>query len=129
MGIDRIGKGGGVEAPVVPTPAVGPAGKSGGAARPAEAGAPFQVETKKPEAPAPVEAGKVSPLERFRSGEVDINGYLDLKVEDATSQLAGLSANELTAVRKMLRDQLASDPALSDLVQHATGRLPTTPEE
>jgi hypothetical protein len=36
---------------------------------------------------------------------------------------------QLDQIRAMLRDQLASDPALADLVQQATGRAPIPSEE
>jgi hypothetical protein len=133
MGIDRIGKGGGV-APPVPAPAA-PASteraarSTGVESAKVDAG---RVEPGRVDAGRPtgiVDAAKVAPLDRFRKGEIDIHGYLDLKVEEATVHLSGLSVSELDAVRKMLRDQLATDPALADLVQHATGRAPTVPED
>jgi hypothetical protein len=65
-----------------------------------------------------------SPLARLRSGEIDVNGYVDLKVEEATSGLKGLSAGELAFIKSALRDQTVSDPGLADLVHMATGRMP-----
>jgi hypothetical protein len=121
MGIDRIGKGGGV-APPIPTSRVS-------TERLGQPSATEAARTFRPEASANVATAQVTPLDRFRSGEIDINGYLDLKVELATLHLEGLSVSEMTAVRKMLREHLATDPALADLVQHATGRAPTVPED
>jgi hypothetical protein len=118
MGIDRIGKGGGVGKP----PEIGgtPAAK--------ETGRPFEVQ--KGQAPKPAEAiQKSSPLERLRAGEIDVNGYVDLKVEEATAHLKAMPADELDAIRKMLRDQMATDPALLDLVKSATGSAPSVPED
>jgi hypothetical protein len=118
MGIDRIGKGGGVGKP----PEIG--GPSGAK----ETGRPFEVQ--KAEAPKPADAvNKAAPLERLRAGEIDINGYVDLKVEEATAHLKAMPANELDAIRKMLRDQMATDPALLDLVKSATGSVPSLPED
>jgi hypothetical protein len=119
MGIDRIGKGG-----VPPT-------------------APAGVEQKGPtekafsvEAPAPKERAlgaaavdSSSPLARLRRGEIDVNGYVDAKVAEATHGLEGLSPVELDAIRKVLRDQAATDPALADLVRQSTGKAPSVPEE
>jgi hypothetical protein len=56
-------------------------------------------------------------FERLRSGAIDLNGYLDAKVDEATEHLHGLSAPELQAIRSALRDRLAHDPTLVDLVQ------------
>jgi hypothetical protein len=138
MGIDRIGKGGGAQPPLDPKAV--PSAKSPGASRASEPSRPFRVEaperlgvspkgavteTAASAAVAPTRA----PLERLRSGEVDVHGYLELKVDEATAHLKDLPPAELTAIRKMLRDQLSTDPALADLVQHATGRPPTPPDE
>ncbi len=123
MGIDRIGKGGGATPPIDATPT------GVGAPRAAEPSRAFRVEPSRTESAVPVDAARPSPLDRLRSGELDMNGYLDLKVDEATTHLRALPPGELTAVRKMLRDQLATDPALADLVEHATGRPPTPPEE
>jgi hypothetical protein len=116
MAIDRIGKSG---APLPPQPE--------GATGPSAPGKPFEVrsetlETVSKVAP-PVTA--TTPLEKLRAGHVDLNGYLDLKVDEATHHLHGLQLSELDAVRKMLRDQLRNDPTISELVRSATGHLPT----
>src|SRR5689334_3561916 len=111
MGIDRIGKGGAPPAP------------DAGAALPkAPGGGAFEVA--RAEAPA-VDA--TAPLVRLRAGEIDLDGYVDLKVAEATRGLDGLSAEALAEIRRMLRDQMATDPALQDLVRAATGRV--LPEE
>ncbi|MCL2777034.1 MAG: hypothetical protein FWD73_03445 [Polyangiaceae bacterium] len=65
-----------------------------------------------------------SPLARLRSGEIDVNGYVDLKVEEATSGLKGLSADELAFIKGVLRDQTVTDPGLADLTHMATGQMP-----
>ncbi len=122
MGIDRIGKGPGATPPVAPTGASGPS-------RTDEAKRPFEVRPDSAAATEATEAARSTPLARLRAGEVDLNGYLDLKVEAATAHLSGLSSVELSALRKMMRDQLASDPTLADLVQRATGKAPPSSEE
>ena len=120
MGIDRIGKG----AP--------PAGEGG--ERVDEATGPEKpfaaVGADKAVPPtAAAEASAASPLGRLRAGEIDVDGYVDLKVDEATRGLAGLSRAELDDIRKLLKDQLATDPGLTDLVESATGRVPTPPDE
>lgn len=124
MAIDRIGKGG-----VAPqAPEVGGVQQKGAAER------PFQVErASAPDragAPREVDAAHAaSPLARVRAGEVDVHGYIDLKVDEATASLKGLSPAELDAIKGALRDQMASDPGLSELVRAATGQLPKPPED
>jgi hypothetical protein len=93
--------------------------------------APATESLQKPEAPfaphgaaratAAEGASATSPLSRLRAGEIDLNTYVDLKLEQATSHLKGLGGEELRFVRSALRDQIASDPALADLFQQATG--------
>jgi hypothetical protein len=116
--VDRIGKGGGV--PPTATPS--------GVDKKGAVDKPFQVE-----APKPTEAvGNVqhtTPLARLRAGEIDVNGYVDLKVDEATSGLKGLAPGQLDDIKKTLRDQMATDPALVDLVRAATGQTPKLPEE
>lgn len=117
MGIDRIGKSGPV-APVAETPEPSrptPAGEVFRVAAPAAAEKAAQVD--------PTRAAS-APLERLRAGEIDLGGYLDQKVEEATSHLSSLPPVELDAIRTALRDRLATDPALVDLVQAATGATP-----
>jgi len=115
MGIDGIGKGG------VPPPATGIDRPTSPTA--SEVGSPsaeFKVgKAASSEAPTPVS------LDQVRSGAISIAQYLDLKVNEATSHLAGrLSAEQISFVRTSLREQLSSDPALVDLVKTATGHLP-----
>lgn len=112
MAIDPIGKGGGT-APIAPT--AGGIGTTGTEE--------FSVERKAKT--AAVDA--TSPLDRLKAGEVDVNGYLDLRVEQATAHLVDrVDADRLTFIREALRSQLERDPALVDLVQKATGSLSGT---
>jgi hypothetical protein len=121
MGIDSIGKKG------PPVPPTGPDGA--GAARPAEATRPFSVDKAAPAASAgPVEAPRTA-LDRFRAGEVDVNGYVDLKVDEATAHLRMLPPAELERLKSTLRDRMATDPGLLDLVRAATGSTPPLPSD
>lgn len=129
MGIDRIGKGGGL--PQAPD-AQGV--KDAGAIK--STGAPtktFEVDRSSPkQVDRTHETSGVdpsSPLGRLRAGEIDVNGYVDLKVEQATANLKGLSPTELADIKSALRDQLATDPGLVDLVKGATGQAPKLPED
>ena len=114
MGIDRISGG----TPGVPAPDVGSSARAEPAAvgfevlRPAEAGSAQSVR------------GATTALEQVRSGQIDVATYLDRKVEEATSHLATLPAAQLDAIREALRDRLAGDPALVELVSAAAGQSP-----
>ena len=133
MGIDGIGKGG-------PPPVVLPAGDGGrapapeatrafevpGASRPGEA-TPADTVTA-PEI-ARTEGPASGALGAFRSGAVDLDGYLDRKVDDATAHLGQMPAADLARVRAALRERLATDPTLVDLVKSATGSAPRVPDD
>ena len=128
MAIDRIGKGG---APP-PTPETGGADKAqktgGGTIEKS-----FHAELHKGEATkhaSSVDAAHgATPLQKLRAGEVDVNGYIDLKVDEATKHLDGLSPHEIDEIKKVLRDQMATDPGLVDLARTATGQIPKPPED
>src|SRR5688572_12765602 len=118
MGIDRIGKGG-----TAPPPEVG------GAEKPTKTGAvdkPFSVEraSRPNEAASVGGVGAASPLAQLKAGAIDVEQYLDLKVDNATKALDAMPASELSEIKKMLREQLASDPMLVDMVKSATGKVP-----
>ncbi len=126
MAIDRIGKGAGLPGGIPSAAEVKP---TGGAA---SVDAPFKVD-RTDSASAAQRAGNVesatSPLGRLRAGEVDVHGYVDLKVDEATSALKGMTPAELDEIKSVLRDQMKSDPGLADLVRTATGKMPTPPED
>ncbi len=130
MGIDGVGKPS--PARVVPGEA-GPSGVSPTAPKPGEfvvsrsADAPAASPTEGVRGVANVAA--TNPLARLRAGEIDLDRYLDLKVDEATAGLKGLAAEDREEIRRALRDQIATDPALTDLVQFATGELPRPPED
>jgi hypothetical protein len=63
-------------------------------------------------------------LEQLRAGGVSVDGYLDLKVAEATAHLGALSPQALDSIRSALRERLASDPMFVDLVRAATGSVP-----
>jgi hypothetical protein len=110
MSIDRIGKGAGITGPQAPATT-----EIGGAKR------PFEV----PKAGATSGAEATNPAERVRNGQLDVNGYLDVRVNEATSHLEGkLGPTDLANVRESLRAQLENDPALREMVQAATGAQP-----
>ena len=130
MGIDGIGNRGGAGG-------IGGAGGASGAGAPAgPTGATGAKETSfdahlDPQAGAQPAAavGQVAgvdagPLAQLRSGHISLNQYLDQKVDQATTHLDALPAHQRAAIREALRAQMSSDPALTDLVQKATGQLP-----
>jgi uncharacterized protein (DUF2342 family) len=115
MAIDRIGKGG----PPAETP------KTEGARGADKAERPFEVRAEKAEA-----ARAASPaLEQLHAGKVDVEGYLQMKLDEATAHLKGLPPADLEAIRHALRQRLASDPALVELAKHATGHAPQAPPD
>jgi hypothetical protein len=127
MGIDGIGKGG--------PPPIAPAGDAGratapGASRVFEAPATPEAGTAET---AAASVGKATPpsdaLGALRSGAVDLDGYLDLKVGEATAHLGPLPAADLGRLRAALRERLATDPTLVDLVKSATGSVPRVPDD
>src|SRR5687767_7450478 len=125
MGIDRIGKGG-----TAPPPDIGGADKT---TKTGAVDKPFSVERAdrgdRVSEAAPVDATQVaSPLAQLKSGAIDVEQYLDLKVDQATKSLDGMPASELGEIRKMLREQLANDPMLVDMVKAATGKIPKRSE-
>jgi hypothetical protein len=126
MGIDRIGKGG--APPNVPdTQGTGSLEKKGHVEK------TFSVERPDPapqaQAASAYATEGASPLARLRAGEIDVDSYVDLKVDEATEGLEGLSAAELDDIKRILRDQMATDPGLSDLVRTATGQMPKPPDD
>ena len=115
MGVDGIGSGG------RPLPsAAGVGGGELGAARGVEAGAAEGTEG------ATSAPGTTSTLlEQLRRGEIDLDRYLDLQVNDAMSHVSrALPAAQLDFIRETLREQIASDPVLVELVRRATGSTP-----
>ncbi len=127
MGIDGIGKG---AKPPVTDPQG--AGGTGAVEKKGPVEKTFSTTMGETDTRTSVQAGDLdrsSPLARFRAGEVDVNGYVDLKVDEVVRNLKGLSPAEIDDIRKMLRDQIATDPGLSDLVRTATGRAPAPPED
>ena len=132
MSIDRIGKGGALP----PTPET----QGTGSAAPTGAPGAFKVDRADPATQASgaeraertgavAATDAASPLARLRAGELDVRGYIDLKVDEATSALQGMSSAELDEIKSVLRDQLSTDPGLADLVRTATGKMPTPPED
>ena len=97
----------------------GTAGKEG--ARPVES---FKLDSSAPAAGS----GKVSAaLTSLQRGELSLDQYLDGRVSDATSHLVGkLSPDQLEFVKQSLREQMATDPVLIELVQRTTGSVPTS---
>jgi hypothetical protein len=119
MGIDGIGKGAGVGA-VAPevAPTAGDAAKIGTAAE------PFRVDKG-----SPLQAASPTSLDRVRSGDISVYEYLDAKVSEVTSHIAGrVTPDQLAFVQNNLREQLSTDPVLLDLVKAATGSVPTRRE-
>lgn len=108
MGIDGIHKPGG------PPPNLHP-GRASGADRDFKAN--LETAPSSPAAPtAPSNA-----LQRLDAGDISVDEYLDLQVNEAVAHLAGkLPPNQLEFVRESLREQLSEDPVLVELVRRTT---------
>lgn len=123
MGIDRIGKGGG-------TPQVPDASGVGNATKTGAVDKPFSVDrsSRSNEAEAVRAAEGATPLAQLKAGAIDMDRYLDLKVDEATKSLEGMPATQLDEIKRTLRETLATDPMLVDMVKSATGKVPNPPE-
>lgn len=109
MSIDRIGKGPGI---------VPPTTSETGGITPSGAREAFQVDRASP-------ATEAGPVDRVRAGDISIDEYLDSKVNEATAHLSGkLSPDQLAFVQDSLREQIAADPVLVELVRGAAGAIP-----
>ena len=121
MGIDGIGKKGPPGAPSAPS-------GTPGASRAQQPAKPFEVdETRKGASAsraAEVNATAPTPLDRLRAGEIDVKGYVDAKVQEATAHLGPMPPEKLEQIRAALRDRIGSDPLLVELVKKATGHVP-----
>jgi hypothetical protein len=110
MGIDGIGK--------PPGASIGSLDGVPGSDAP-RAAEPFAVDRATAAAPSERISAALSSLQR---GELSLDQYLDGRVSDATNHLAGkISPEQLDFVKQSLREQLATDPVLVELVQRTTG--------
>jgi hypothetical protein len=74
----------------------------------------------KPEVKPPATENVASPVERFRKGELDRDGYVGAMIEEAMGYLGPLCRAEAELVRRTLRFLIDMDPALEELVDRAT---------
>jgi hypothetical protein len=117
MSIDRIHKS------TSQPPVSGPEGAAGARGKPAAEA--FGVE----KAARTEGATALSPAEQVRAGQMDLNTYLETRVQEATRHLEGKAPRSvIEQVQGMLREQLAHDPALQEMVREATGIAPTADE-
>ena len=115
MGIDGIGK--------PPDVSIGGIGGVQGADIP-RAAEPFAVDRSVPAAASDRVSAALGSLQR---GELSLDQYLDSRVTEATQHLAGkLNPEQLDFVKQSLREQLATDPVLVELVHRTTGSSPAS---
>lgn len=109
MSIDGVGR---PPKPPIDVGATTPAPQTGAV------GSSFQVDRAEP-APALDAKGPLAQLER---GEIGVDQYLDLRVEEAIRPLLErLNPESLAFLKSSLRAELATDPVLVELVRRATG--------
>jgi hypothetical protein len=65
----------------------------------------------------------------LRAGEIDVDAYVEHKVDESTAHLSGMPAAGLKEIRSALRQRLYSDPMLADLVRTATGQASPPPRD
>jgi hypothetical protein len=120
MGIDPIGK---RSQPLPPTP-------NTTEARPSEApDRAFDVERAGPARTVTSADSASESLQQLRTGAIDLDTYLDSKVSEATAHLGPLAASQIDAIRSALRDRLAIDPTLVELVRRTTAAVPRADED
>ena len=74
---------------------------------------------------APPSAAGSEALQRFRRGELTLDEYLDLLVEQNVQHIVPLvSARRLEAIKEVLRDALRTSPDLVQAVKDVTGVEP-----
>jgi hypothetical protein len=111
MSVDGIGSGGG-------PPKVGGGGSADFDAKVREAAPGFELQ----QAEAAPEPGPTTSLERLHRGEIDLEQYLDVRVDQAVEHLgAAVPAEQLAFIRQSLKSQMRTDPVLVELVRRATG--------
>jgi hypothetical protein len=122
LAINRVGSGGSV-----PPEALAPKGE----VKP-DAGKAFEVGASKGDGPPRLEGATEvrasTALDGVRQGRLDVNGYIDAKVHEATAHLSHLAPPQLETVQRVVREQLLADPHLRDLVEKATGSAAPTDE-
>lgn len=116
MGIDGIQKPGG-GTPRIEAPTVESRGTPG-----TDSDFKATLDTS-PNAPAP-SVNSSTLLQRLDAGNINVDEYLDLQVNEAVAHLEGkLPPNQLQFVRESLREQLSEDPVLVELVRRTTARV------
>ena len=117
MSIDGIGK--------PPGANIGGVSGIGGAEPPTRtSGESFSVDRGAAASPGSRVSAQLSSLQR---GELSLDQYLDSRVSEATQHLAGkVSPDQLEFVKQSLREQMATDPVLVELVQRTIGAAPAS---
>jgi hypothetical protein len=83
---------------------------------------PSLMTSRATEPPGP--SSSAGPLARLRAGEIEVDEYVEAKLDEATSHLAALAPAELQKVRAALRAELEQDPELRALLRAATSADP-----
>jgi hypothetical protein len=113
MAIDGIRKG--------PTPATGPhsaVGSAGATPKAFEVGKPSETGT----APGVDAASPAALAARVRSGELNLAGFVEAKIDQATAHLRGMSTEALSDIKEMMREKMMHDPLVSEWVAELTGK-------
>src|SRR5262245_3379770 len=112
MGVDGIGSGGSRPLGAIGTTAP----RETGGAAPVGESAPSHRTA----------AASSAALESLARGEISLDAYVDQRVAEATRHLEGQAPpSEVAFIREALREQLATDPVLVELLQRTTGHPKT----
>ncbi len=121
MSIDGIGK-----PPGSNIAGLGGPGGVAGAEAPRAPTEAFKVGQSAAAAPSSSVSGSAE-LSSLQRGELSLDQYLDSRVSAATQHLSGkISPDQLEFVKQSLREQMATDPVLVELVQRTTGAAPAS---
>jgi hypothetical protein len=65
-------------------------------------------------------------LRQVQRGSLSLDAYLDAQVERAIAHLSQVTPQRIALIKDVLRDQLATSPALAELMRQAGVPHPTT---
>jgi hypothetical protein len=73
--------------------------------------------------------GATTPLEQLQRGEIDVEHYLDVRVDSAVRPFEGrVSDAQLEFMKDSLRDALSNDPVVVELLRRTTSAIPSPRE-
>lgn len=69
-------------------------------------------------------------MQRLQRGEITLDQYLEERVDQAVAHVrSALSGEQMQILKETIREALAEDPVLVELVRRATGLTPVSKSE